>query len=172
MRDRLTMILRIFPFIAFILFYVSCIDRKHKPTEGHNNVPIEVAIRKVFPGAVQFDNYADSLFFFLYTVHNIPEEKILLGQSSCMDDVINTKTPFANHDVKGPFNLDGLAGLPFTGITGYNAFASHVPEKGTALLFVDSHIGYSKKEGWGKIEREGQHEASACCGAIAHALES
>jgi Limiting CO2-inducible proteins B/C beta carbonyic anhydrases len=152
-----------------VLTTVSCNNKS--PLENNASESNTVAIRKVFPGAAKFDNYADSLFFFLYTVHNIAEEKILLGQSSCMDDVINTKTPFANHDVKGPFNLGGLAGLPFTGITGYNSFSHHVPEGGAALIFVGSHIGYSRKAGWGKIEREGQHEPSSCCGAIAQALE-
>jgi hypothetical protein len=58
--------------------------------------------------------------------------------------------------IKGPFNFGGLAGLPFTGITGLNAFAHHVPEEGTALLFVGPHIGYNEKEGWGKILRHDQ----------------
>jgi Limiting CO2-inducible proteins B/C beta carbonyic anhydrases len=157
-------------FVILLLFSFSCTvgSRDEKRTDTGS---LETSIRKVFPDAVPFDLYADSLFFFLYTVHNIAEEQILLGQSSCMDDVINTKTPFENHAVKGPFNLGGLAGLPFTGITGYNAFAHHVPEKGTALIFVGSHIGYSKKEGWGKIEREGQHETTTCCGAVVQALE-
>lgn len=156
--------------VFVLLFSLSC---NVSPRDEHRTETdkLEKSIRKVFPEAVPFEDYADSLFFFLYTVHNIAEEQILLGQSACMDDVINTKTPFANHEVKGPFNLGGLAGLPFTGITGYNAFAHHVPEKGTALIFVGSHIGYSKKDGWGMIEREGQHETTACCGAIVQALE-
>lgn len=156
--------------VFVLLFSLSC---NVSPRDEHRTETdkLEKSIRKVFLEAVPFEDYADSLFFFLYTVHNIAEEQILLGQSACMDDVINTKTPFANHEVKGPFNLGGLAGLPFTGITGYNAFAHHVPEKGTALIFVGSHIGYSKKDGWGMIEREGQHETTACCGAIVQALE-
>ncbi|MCU0369658.1 MAG: hypothetical protein MUF39_12615, partial [Cyclobacteriaceae bacterium] len=132
---------------------------------------LQISIQKVFPQAVRFDEYTHSLLFFLYTVHNIPQENILLGQSSCTDDIINTKTPFENYKLKGPFNLGGLAGLPFTGITGYNAFAHHVPEKGAALIFVGSHIGFSKEDGWGRVLREGQHETTACCGALQQALD-
>jgi hypothetical protein len=37
------------------------------------------AIQNEIPKAVPFKAYADSLFFFLYTVHNIPENQILIG---------------------------------------------------------------------------------------------
>jgi hypothetical protein len=131
---------------------------------------LRMEINRAFAGAVPFSRYTDSLLFFLYAVHKIPVDKILLGQSTCVDDVLNTKSPFANHAVKGPFNFGGLAGLPFTGITGLNAFAHHVPDSGAALLFVGPHIGFSKKEGWGKIEREGQNQSTTCCGALAAAL--
>lgn len=158
-------------YYILIVLYFSCTnntwDDRRVMTEPR---ALDKSIRKEFHNAVPFDDYTDSLFFFLYTVHNIEEKQILLGQSSCMDDIINTKTPFENHAVKGPFNLGGLAGLPFTGITGYNAFAHHVPEKGAALIFVGSHIGYSTKDGWGKILREGQQESTTCCGAIVQAL--
>lgn len=138
--------------------------------EENKTDSLRMAINKTFVGAVPFSEYTDSLLFFLYAVHKIAPEKILLGQSTCVDDVLNTKSPFSNHAVKGPFNFGGLAGLPFTGITGLNSFAHHVPDSGAALLFVGPHIGFSKKEGWGKIERDGQSESTTCCGALATAL--
>ena len=162
--------LRILPLCAFMLISLSCSERNQE----HNAIESRLvanSITDTFPGAVPFHEYVDSLLFFLYTVHNISQDRILLGQSSCMDDVINTKTAFARHAVKGPFNLGGLAGLPFTGITGYNAFAHHVPDQGAALIFLGSHTGYSSKHGWGKIIREGQQEPSSCCGAIVNALD-
>ncbi len=149
---------------------ISCLPKKTEKILPPVNVSTKKAIHDHFPGSVPFNDYTDSLLFFLYTVHDIPQEKILLGQSSCVDDVINTKDFFAGHKVKGPFNLGGLAGLPFTGVTGLNAFSHHVPDDGAALIFVGPHIGYSENEGWGKIERHGQHEATSCCGAISHAL--
>lgn len=131
---------------------------------------LRIEINKTFLGAVPFSDYTDSLLFFLYAVHRIAPDKILLGQSTCVDDVLNTKSPFANHAIKGPFNFGGLAGLPFTGITGLNAFAHHVPDSGAALLFVGPHIGFSKREGWGRIERDGQLKSTTCCGALSAAL--
>jgi hypothetical protein len=95
----------------------------------------------------------------------------LWGQSTCVDDIINTKDKLTQADIKGPFTFGGLAGLPFTGITGVDAFAHHVPEEGTALLFVGPHIGFTHGDGWGKILRHGQHLSSSCCGALYAALE-
>ena len=87
-----------------------------------------------------------------------------------MDDITNTKDKLIHPEIKGPFNFGGLAGLPFTGITGLDAFAHHVPEDGTALLFIVPHIGYDAQAGWGKIIRHDQDHASSCCGALSAAL--
>ncbi len=165
--------IRCFCLLAFII--TGCNNHnKSKPIAApviHADADsVHAEINRAFFGAVPFAEYVDSLLFFLYAVHRISPDKILLGQSTCVDDVINTKSPFENHAVKGPFNFGGLAGLPFTGITGLNAFAHHVPDSGAALLFVGPHIGFSKKQGWGKIKREGQKQSSACCGALVAAL--
>jgi len=126
----------------------------------------------MFPGAVTYERYTDSLLFFLYAVHKIKPETILLGQSTCVDDVLNTKSPFSEHMVKGPFNFGGLGGVPFTGLTGLSAYAHHVPDSGTALLVVGPHIGYSEESGWGMILREGQDKTTTCCGALMAALSN
>lgn len=131
---------------------------------------VQDAIREMFPGAVTYERYTDSLLFFLYAVHKIKPETILLGQSTCVDDVLNTKSPFSEHMVKGPFNFGGLGGLPFAGLTGLSAYAHHVPDSGAALLVVGPHIGYSDESGWGMILREGQDKTTTCCGALMAAL--
>ncbi|MBL7852660.1 MAG: hypothetical protein JNN04_17280 [Cyclobacteriaceae bacterium] len=156
------------------VLFGSCAPRREKPQ------PIEVPkektdtlrteINKMFPGAVPFNEYTDSLLFFLYAVHRIKPEMILLGQSTCVDDVMNTKSPFNGRMIKGPFNFGGLGGLPFTGLTGLSAYAHHVPDSGTALLLVGPHIGYSMEGGWGMLKREGQAHSSTCCGALVAAL--
>ena len=126
------------------------------------------AIQNRFPGAVPFEQGIDSLLNHLKRF-GIRPGNMLWGQSTCVDDITNTKDKLMP-DIKGPFNFGGLAGLPFTGITGLNAFVHHVPENGTAVLFVAPHIGYSEKDGWGKILRHDQHHTSSCCGALAAAL--
>jgi hypothetical protein len=126
------------------------------------------AIEIEFPGAVTYQHGIDSLVDHLQQL-SISSKSILWGQSTCVDDITNTKNKLAP-EIKGPFNFGGLAGLPFTGVTGLDAFAHHVPEDGTALLFVSPHIGYNEKEGWGTVLRHDQRHASSCCGALVAAL--
>ncbi|HKH60844.1 MAG TPA: hypothetical protein VKA49_08435 [Flavitalea sp.] len=126
------------------------------------------AIQNKFPGALSYKEGIDSLINHLKRF-GIQPNNMLWGQSTCVDDITNTKDKLMP-EIKGPFNFGGLAGLPFTGITGLNAFAHHVPEDGTAILLVAPHIGYNEKEGWGKILRHDQHHTSSCCGALVAAL--
>lgn len=126
------------------------------------------AIRDKFPAAVPFKEGLDSVIDHLNRF-GISTKSMLWGQSICVDDITNTKNKL-NPEIKGPFNIGGLAGLPFTGVTGLDAFAHHVPEDGTAILFVAPHIGYHEKEGWGMLLRHEQHHPSSCCGALVAAL--
>jgi len=137
----------------------------------HAQIPHEVteAIEKEFPGAMPYSIAIDTVLQHLRRL-GIDADQILWGQSTCVDDITNTKDKFVHPEIKGPFTFGGLGGLPFTGMTGVDAFAHHVPEDGTALLFVGPHIGYNGGEGWGKILRHGQHHSSSCCGALYAAL--
>ena len=141
----------------------------HQP--GQQSLPpgVKNAIEKEFPGAMPYEVAIDSLLQRLAKV-GIDADDILWGQSTCVDDITNTKNKLSHSKIKGPFTFGGLSGLPFTGITGMNAFAHHVPEDGTALLFVGPHVGYNQDGGWGKILRHGQTHTSTCCGALVAAL--
>lgn len=143
-----------------------------EPATGAYELPPEgvaQAIKAAFPGAMPYRQAVDTLLLHL-SQYGITADQILWGQSTCVDDITNTKDKFVHPEIKGPFTFGGLGGLPFTGQTGVEAFAHHVPEDGTALLFVGPHIGYGAGEGWGKILRHGQHESSSCCGALYAAL--
>ncbi|MGC3943715.1 MAG: hypothetical protein QM762_04105 [Chryseolinea sp.] len=163
------------PLVIFILLLASC--QKHdNPVApslavAHENLPRQVAekIEQEFPGAMPFSMAIDSLLQHL-SKSGISPDQILWGQSTCVDDITNTKNKLIHPEIKGPFTFGGLGGLPFTGVTGVSAFSHHVPEGGTALLLVGPHIGYKQEEGWGKILRHGQHHSSTCCGALVAAL--
>jgi hypothetical protein len=160
-------------FLFTAMLVISCTQEK-LPKQSSNDstsVPPDVAqaIEKEFPGALPYQKAIDSLL--AHVAHlGIKADNILWGQSTCVDDIINTKNKLIHPEIKGPFTFGGLGGLPFTGVTGLNAFAHHVPQNGTALLFVGPHIGYTHDGGWGKIFRHGQTEASSCCGALYSAL--
>jgi hypothetical protein len=162
--------------VCIVALLISSCSSGKKPGDqtihsDREQIPREVteAIEKEFPGAMPYSVATDSLLQHLLRV-GIETNQILWGQSTCVDDIINTKDKSVHPEIKGPFTFGGLGGLPFTGITGVDAFAHHVPENGTALLFVGPHIGYKAGEGWGKILRHGQHHSSSCCGALYAAL--
>jgi hypothetical protein len=132
------------------------------------NAPKETEriIREAFPGAMPAHDFGDSIIHYLNTKYKIAPDNMLLGASTCVDDIIYTKNFHAHPDIKGPFHLGGLAGLPFTGVSGLDAFAHHVPDRGAMVLLVEPHIGYSEKGGWGYVLRHDQHESTSCCGAL------
>ncbi len=107
------------------------------------------SIRAYFPKAVPAHASADSLLKHLKDKYGILPSQLLLGVSTCVDDIIYTKNFHVHSEIKGPFHLGGLAGLPFTGIAGLEAFAHHIPDGGTMLLMIEPHIGISEKGGWG-----------------------
>jgi hypothetical protein len=92
------------------------------------------------------------------------------ADSMCCDDVNAIQYPPRALEMLGPFHLGGLNGFPFAGITGMNAFAHHVPEDGAVIVFYAPHIGITKDGIIGEINRIGQHNNSACCGAAKGAL--
>jgi hypothetical protein len=135
-------------------------------------VPVSVAkkIAQEFPGALPYASAIDTILADLARI-GIQPQQILLGRSICVDDITNTKDKFVHPEIKGPFTLGGLGGLPFSGETGLEAFAHHIPEDGTAFLLIGPHIGYRSDEGWGKILRHDQNHSSSCCGALSAALD-
>lgn len=95
------------------------------------------------------------------------------GTSICSDEVNNTVNILSKHfAAPGPFRFGGLSGIPFTGKTGFRAFASHIPEGGSAVIVFGPHIGISKDGKAGELEREGQSEHSTCCGSLIAGLEN
>lgn len=68
------------------------------------------------------------------------------------------------------FHLGGLAGVPFTGKTGFGAYSAHVAEKGHCFVLQAPHIGMSDDLMLGEYSREGQSSAGHACGAAVGAM--
>ena len=162
--------------VIVVLTLFGCYKEAKKETTLPARLPrvsaeSEAIITKVFPGAMTGPDFSDSLIQYITHKYGISTEKLLLGASTCVDDIIYTKN-FHNHpEIKGPFHLGGLAGLPFTGISGLEAFAHHIPDSGAMVLLVEPHVGFSEKGGWGYVLRHEQHESSTCCGALMGTLD-
>ncbi|KAK1740644.1 limiting CO2-inducible proteins B/C beta carbonic anhydrase domain-containing protein [Skeletonema marinoi] len=129
----------------------------------------EANLRKNFPGALT--NSAISLRVAAalrdrgYTPGNT-----LFGSSLCSDEINDTAESlvgdFQNKlGTDGVFNLGGLGGLPFVGISGMGAFIHHVPASGKIFIVFGPHVGISDKGVVGQIERVGQTSISTSCGA-------
>ena len=109
--------------------------------------------------------------------HSIDPDKVLLVTSLCADDIIalrGSETPSHKTKIKsdflGPFSMGGLAGLPYSGLTGMLTVGHHIPDGGSVLIAYGPHIGLSDQGEPGKLLRPGQHCESPACGALALAL--
>lgn len=63
------------------------------------------------------------------------------------------------------FNMGGLAGFPFAGVTGFGAMAAHIPDGGSCLLVYGPHVGIDSDGNVGKINRKGKGKSGSCCGS-------
>lgn len=104
--------------------------------------------------------------------YGINAENTLYAQSLCPDEINHElgdiSTLFSSY-LGEVFHMGGLAGIPFTGKTGFGAFSAHVPDKGNLFVLMAPHIGISDSGELGKYSRDGQSEDGAACGAAAGA---
>ena len=122
-----------------------------------------------YPGAMYYHEVAERYVDLLEKQVGGDRESTLIAKSRCSDDA-NAAWPVFTNVFKGPFQLGGLSGLPFAGKTGMTAYAHHIPNDGTALIFYGPHIGINAQGTIGKMRRPGQSNDSSCCGALLLAL--
>ena len=127
-----------------------------------------------FPGAMPDKLVVTLLLRALHqTLPNFSKENTLLGTSFCPDEISNEKGDLPNllyEEFGKTFHLGGLAGIPFTGKTGFKAFASHVPTNGNVLIVYGPHVAISPDGEVGKFLRPGQDHLTGACGACIGAL--
>ena len=104
----------------------------------------------------------------------VTADNTLFAQSICPDEINHEKgditTLFIDY-LGEVFHLGGLAGIPFTGKTGFAAYSGHVPDDGHCFVLHAPHIGITTDGELGKYERVGQHaKKGAACGAAIGAL--
>jgi len=102
-------------------------------------------------------------------------ENILLTQSVCPDEINHEPGDLTNLFIQyigggKVFHLGGLAGVPFTGRTGFGAFSAHVAKNGHCFVLQAPHIGLSDELEFGKYSREGQASSGSACGAAVGAM--
>ena len=60
---------------------------------------------KSFPGVMTGPEFSDSLIHYITSKYGIEPSKMLLGASTCVDDIIYTKNFHYHPEIKGPFHL-------------------------------------------------------------------
>jgi hypothetical protein len=90
----------------------------------------KVMVRKLFPGSHGSKYVLEKIIERLRT-HHITPENTIYAESICPDEINhslgNMTDIFADYFGE-VFHMGGLAGIPFTGKTGFAALASHAPE--------------------------------------------
>jgi hypothetical protein len=127
-----------------------------------------------FPTAVS-PAEAESRIYNTLTARGYTKENTLFGHSTCPDEV-NTADQEIVERMKSrwgeAFALGGLAGLPFSGKTGFGAYAHHSPDEGRMLVLFAPHIGIAQNGNVGKLSRDGQTNQSSACGAVVGAYNA
>ncbi|MCC5913936.1 MAG: hypothetical protein JJU46_06135 [Balneolaceae bacterium] len=132
-----------------------------------NNSELEKLIRSYYPEAKDGKEITRECMDKLLSENGFVPEKTILGTSVCSDEIVRTATNFRDYlSSETPFSLGGLAGFPFTGVTGFHAFAGHIPDDGFAVIQYGPHIGISASGHIGSVMRIGQHLETTCCGAL------
>lgn len=129
----------------------------------------ESSLRKYFPGSLSNSAIALRVSAALRDRGYTPTNT-LFGSSLCSDEINDTAESlvgdFQNKlRIEGVFNLGGLGGLPFVGISGMGAFTSHCPVDGKIFIVFAPHVGISDDGTVGKVERVGKSSVSGACGA-------
>lgn len=127
-------------------------------------------VRKHYPNALTTIDSINKVIDYIEAELDLEPSQVMLADSVCSDDVNSIQHPFRASEFLGPFKMGGLDGFPFTGLSGMNAFADHVPDGGAVFIYYGPHIGISRDGHIGKINRYGQRELSSCCGAATGAL--
>lgn len=129
-------------------------------------------IRKHYPNALTTIDFMNKVIDYVEEKLDLEPAQIMIADSLCSDEVNSIQYPARASEFLGPFKMGGLDGFPFTGLSGMQAFANHVPDDGAVFIYYGPHIGVSKEGIIGEINRFGQNQNTPCCGAATVALKN
>ena len=129
---------------------------------GGNQIQIN-NINKYFNGAI-----TNSELILKIKNKNLDKDKTHFTLSICCDEINHEKgdLPELCRELLGEvFQMGGLGGIPFPGITGLGATLHHVPENGTLFILYAPHVGISLEGKIGDYNRFGLTHPGHACGA-------
>lgn len=124
-------------------------------------------IHRTYPNAKEGPQLTSFCMGDLIDKYSFDPENTILGASVCSDEIVPPATNFTDQiGNSSAFHIGGLGGYPFAGVTGFAAFAGHIPDNGYAIILYGPHIGISKSGTIGYVHRKGQASETTCCGAL------
>ena len=147
-----------------------------KPSESERAIleSATASVRANFAGAVVSEALVSKMEAAL-AVFGYTQENTLFGSSLCPDEICHEEGDLPDLLAKrysAEFSLSGLGGVPFTGRTGFAAFAHHAPKDGHVLVVFAPHVAISPEGEVGRCQRDGQDGLSTACGACIGALKA
>jgi hypothetical protein len=100
--------------------------------------------------------------------YGFTRDNTLFAHSYCPDEInheVGDLSDYLTSYFNTFFSLGGLAGIPFSGKTGFGAFAHHVPAEGNIFVLFAPHVAVSQEGKVGYYHRLFQEEESTACGA-------
>ena len=132
------------------------------------------ALEQWFPGALR-GTYCEEASFKALDKMGFTSENTLVADCSCPDEV-NHSDP--SQDITQLFKqrwgyvypISNLAGLPFSGKTGWDDFSSQAPKNGNIIVIFAPHVGIDKNGVVGKVNNEGK--STYACGSVIGAFNA
>jgi len=145
-----------------------CQSEKVSPIVLKEDNDVLSKMDEVYPGAIKSTDLAEHIQTVL-AKHGYTDRKTLVATSLCCDEV-NRELELAVTDIYNDnFNMGGLAGFAFGGVTSFGAMAHHIPKDGSCLVVYGPHVGIDRDGNVGKINRRGRDGSGPCCGSAAAA---
>lgn len=122
---------------------------------------------ELFPTAM-ISSDVDRSIFRVLKARGFTPKNTLFAHSICADEVNMRKEQLIDlmsTRWEEAFTLGGLAGLPFSGKSGFGAYLHHVPDNGKLLVIFAPHVGIDESGRVGSLQRDGQAAISTACGA-------
>jgi len=126
---------------------------------------INSRVLSAFPGAQTNAELVAKVSKALSGKYGYTPANTLVATSFCCDEVNRPLEDALAKEYSMPFNMGGLAGFPFGGVTGFAAMAKHIPDGGSCLVVYGPHVGVDVNGNVGTVNRRGKEKGGTCCGS-------
>lgn len=122
-------------------------------------------VEELFPGAKTNPELINYLRAKLTSKGYKLDDKTLCATSLCCDEVNRPLETDLCKVFDTNFNMGGLAGFPWGGVTSFGAMSAHIPDGGNCVIVYGPHVGVDTAGKAGTVERRGKVNGGACCGS-------